>query len=282
MSESTVREDRHGQHDDDDVLTTTSTSGDETVDGEAGTNDAQDESAAVQQLRDKLAERGRELKESRELTSALLAKQNELIETLRSREAGSNNAEEAPDFGRYMSVLGDENATTEDAQKAFNTAIQEAMRYTEERLRKEFSTRSAEMSQRDRTRSVLEHAKRFFEKKGMPEQAQRGSDFFNYVTDEVNRGGAVAGMWSAVADDPNEVFNFIWERYKRDRGVTAPKPRTVDEHRDAVLFDQPSGLGGVGSNLEKLVDAARTKKGGDLSMDEIASLLDKANKNKRR
>lgn len=280
MSENTVREDAHDQYDEDDVLSTTAPSGHETIDSAGG---EQDSNETVVQLRKTLADQGRELKDSREMLSRVLEEQRELLTTLKQGQSVPNGREtEAPNYGRHLSVLAEEGATTEDVVKAFNAAITEAIADTEKRVSEQLGAQVNGLRMGRREDRLLDNTDRFFREKGVPELAKRGSDFFKFVTDRVNAGdGFVNGLFTAVESNPEEALPLLWKRYLDHKGIKETKPPTREEHEGSILFDRPSSSATVSRDIQKLVNTTAEKEGRNLSMAEIDALLQKQRKRAR-
>lgn len=262
--------DRHGQSDDDDVLTTTSSSGDETG-TETGTEQGSDETV-VQQLKNKLAAQGRELKAKDEALTTLTQKTTELIEQMKAQSAPKPNGD--LDISTYLEGLAGEDATVEDLGKAVNSFLRDSLAQQETKLRQEFRTQAKELETGQRENTVLNHAKDFFRSKGVEQLAQRGSDFYLFLRERANAGDAIVGsVWSAAESAPEWAFSTLWPIYLKDRGIKDRKPPTRDEHMDSVLYDEPSSQVSVGKDAQELVRAAREKKGSDLEMEEIDALF---------
>ena len=262
---------------DDLPLTATSPRGNK-EDPESPTTSGSDESVA-KQLRDKLTESGRREKEALELARSV-REQNEQLQTLIAEQRQSLQPKPNGDTGyeRFADAVFDENATPEQARAALTDYVAAVAEDTANKVRAEFTQQMEAVGNRGRADRAINYGVSFFAEKGVPELADRDSDFYSFVLGKMKDGDAFTrGLWSSVDDAPQEVYPLMWEKYLAHKGIkpSSTTPEQRREMEEAALADHPSNTLSVNKDALQAVEAAADKAGRDLSMLEMSQIMAK-------
>lgn len=197
-----------------------------------------DETSQVKALRDKIREQGEENKRLREMYDRTTDRLDQLMLQV-GQGKNDEPKDDTPDFAGLVDSILSEDASPEDSKRALmefgKAAAEMGRRGAVEELEAKYGTQI--QSQQS---SIAENvAERFFAEKGIPEMGRDGSEFFQFVKDEIRNDKGMLALWSS--QDYKSAIEYTWMKFVQKRGdPTTKKKERLKQHEDASMTDVPT------------------------------------------